>query len=218
MPPTELLYKKALVLAPGLFENASDLHAQLIQTTLAQVPKEEIQQSKGTLGMFCLTVQAPSAAGQGQSTEHVMRHVSDLRKLGFGTMFFRARELYAMSEYVSRYTKSPVYFAVGLSVLVRALQDRYKNLAGALLEGVARLFSQNVRLGVYPMTEAALQAKLAELGATNWKYRVRNGLVYADDLEPAEPVNHLFRYLVSCGFIVSARPAGSGTGELASAG
>jgi hypothetical protein len=217
VPPTELLYKKALVLAPGLFENASDLHAQLIQTTLAQVPKEEIEQSKGTLGMFCLTVQAPSPAAPGQSTEHVMRHVTELRSLGFGTMFFRARELYAMSEYVSRYTKSPVYFAVGLSVLVRALQDRYKNLAGALLEGVARLFSQNVRLGVYPMAEAALQAKLAELGATNWKYRVRDGLVYSDDLEPVEPVNHLFRYLVSCGFIVSAHPAGSESRESASA-
>ncbi len=207
VPPTELLYKKALVLAPGLFENASDLHAQLIQTTLAQVPKAEIEQSKGTLGMFCLTGQALPSEAPPPTPEHVMRHVNDLRKLGFGTMFFRARELYAMSEYVSRYTKSQVYFAVGLSVLVQALQDRYKNLAGALLEGVARLFSQNVRLGVYPMAEAALQIRLAELGATNWKYRVNNGLVYSEDLEPAEPVNHLFRYLVSCGFIVSTRPA-----------
>jgi hypothetical protein len=67
------------------------------------------------------------------------------------------------------------------------------------------------------MAEAALQAKLAELGATNWKYRVRDGLVYSDDLEPVEPVNHLFRYLVSCGFIVSAHPAGSESRESASA-
>ena len=207
VPPTELLYKKALVLAPGLFENASDLHARLIQTTLAQVPKKEIAESKGTLGMFCLSGQPLLSKAPELAPEHVMQHVSELRKLGFGTMFFRARELYAMSEYVSRYTKSQVYFAVGLSVLIYALQDRYKNLAGALLEGVARLFSQNVRLGVYPMAEAALQTRLAELSATAWKYRVTNGLVYAEDLEPAEPVNHLFRYLVGCGFIVSARPA-----------
>jgi hypothetical protein len=28
-----------------------------------------------------------------------------------------------------------------------------------------------------------------------------------DNLHPAEPINHLFRYLVACGFVVSARPA-----------
>jgi len=205
-PPTELLYKKALVLAPGLFERASELHGQLIVTTLAQVPKEELEQSRGSQGMFCLSSQPLVEGGKTPPPEYVVEHVTDLQKLGFGTMFFRAVELFTMSEYVSRYTKSRVYFAVGLSVMIYALQDRYRNLDGALLEGVARLFSQNVRLGVYPMTEAALEARLQELGATSWKYKVTNGLVYAEDLEPPEPVQHMFRYLLACGFIVSARP------------
>jgi len=208
VPPTEILYKKALVLAPGLFERVSDLHGQLIVTTMAQVPREEIEQSKGSLGMFCLSSQPVTAGGKTLTAESVVEHANELQKLGFGTMFFRAIELYTMSEYVSRYTKSRVYFAVGLSVMIYALQDRYSNLEGALLEGVARLFSQNVRLGVYPMTEAALEARLQELRATQWKYKVTNGLVYAEDLEPPEPVQHMFRYLLACGFIVSARPAG----------
>jgi len=208
-PPTEHLYKKALVLAPGMFERVNELHGQLIVTTLAQVPKEEIEQSKGSLGMFCLSSQPIIDGAQTPTPESVVQHVSELQKLGFGTMFFRARELYAMSEYVSRYTKSRVYFAVGLSVMIYALQDRYKNLEGALLEGVARLFSQNVRLGVYPMREEALRERLKALGATGWKYRVTNGMVFAEDLEPEEPVDHLFRYLRGCGFIVSARPKGA---------
>jgi len=207
-PPTELLYKKALVLAPGLFERASELHGQLIVTTLAQVPKEELEQSKGSLGMFCLSNLPITEGGKPPTVDSVVDHVGGLQQLGFGTMFFRAPELYTMSEYVSRYTKCRVYFAVGLSVMIYALQDRYKNLEGALLEGVARLFSQNVRLGVYPMTEAALEARLRELSATQWKYQVTNGLVYAENLEPPDPVHHMFRYLLGCGFIVSARPAG----------
>jgi hypothetical protein len=158
--------------------------------------------------MFCLSNRILPESGRTPTPEYVVEHVNELQKLGFGTMFFRSIELYAMSEYVSRYTKSRVYFAVGLSVMIYALQDRYKNLEGALLEGVARLFSQNVRLGVYPMTEAALQMRIEELQATKWKYKVTNGLVYAEDLEPPEPVDHLFRYLLGCGFIVSARPAG----------
>jgi hypothetical protein len=206
--PTELLYKKALVLAPGIFERANDLHGQLIVTTMAQVPKEEVDQSKGNLGMFCLSNRALPESGKTPTPEYVVEHVNELQKLGFGTMFFRAMELYTMSEYVSRYTKSRVYFAVGLSVMIFALQDRYVNLEGALLEGVARLFSQNVRLGVYPMEEAALQRRMQELGATGWKYKVTNGLVFAEDLVPPEPVDHMFRYLLACRFIVSARPRG----------
>ena len=207
IPPTELLYKKALVLAPGLFEIASDVHGQLIQSTLAQLPKEELEQSKGSLGLFCLPGQSMIPGGHPPTAEHLMQHVNDLQKLGFGALVFRAKELYTMSAYVSRYTKSQVYFAVGLSVMIYAMQDRYKNLDGALLEGTARLFTQNVRLSVYPMPEAALKARLAELGAGEWSYEVTDGMVYVNNLRPAEPINFLFRYLLACGFVVSARAA-----------
>jgi len=207
IPPTELLYKKALVLAPGLFETASDLHAQLIQSTLTQLPKEELEQSKGSLGLFCLPGQSMIPGGHEPTAEHLIRSVNDLQKLGFGTLIFRTKELYTMGAYASRYTKSQIYFAVGLSVMIYAMQDRYKNLDGALLEGTARLFTQNVRLSVYPMTEVALKERLAALGAGEWTYEVTDGLVYAENLHPIEPINFLFRYLLACGFVVSARPA-----------
>jgi len=203
IPPTELLYKKAMVLAPGLFEHVSELHAQLIKTTLAQVPQEEIAESKGSLGMFCLSTQ--SQAGAPPTAEHLEQRVLELQKLGFGTMVVRARELYRMSEYLSRYTKSRVHFAVGLSVMIYTLEDRYRSLAGAVLEATGRLFSHNVRLSAYPMTEEALRARLKEFGA-QWNYKVTDGLVYAEDLQPEEPLHSLFRYLLGSGFIVSARP------------
>jgi len=41
VPPTEMLYKKALVLAPGVFETASDLYGQLIQAKELRFNKKE---------------------------------------------------------------------------------------------------------------------------------------------------------------------------------
>src|SRR5215469_13966462 len=55
VPPNELLYKRSLVLAPGRFSGVGQLHADLVQDTLAQLPEEELKDSKGGLGLFCLS-------------------------------------------------------------------------------------------------------------------------------------------------------------------
>jgi hypothetical protein len=126
IPPTELLYKKAIVLAPGTFEVVEPAHGQMIRTTLASLPARA--------------------------------------------------------------------FRIG-SRVARQLPD----LDGVLLESVARLFRENVRLSVFPVPTQALEDGSALVG---WKWKVTNGLVGARDIEPAEPLNHLYRYLVGSGFIV----------------
>jgi len=94
VPPNELLYKRALVLAPGRFDNVSELHGDLIDDTLAQLPDEELKESKGGLGLFCLSVAGISAPGTQASVKEILEHIEDLQRLGYGVMLFRARELY----------------------------------------------------------------------------------------------------------------------------
>jgi hypothetical protein len=122
-------------------------------------------------------------------------------------MLFRARELYKMSAYVTRYTTSRIHFAIGLTVLLRVLEDRYKDLPGTLLEGIARLFMQNVRINVYPMTAEEVRRRVEAAGLTGWKWTERNGMIVADDLHPPEPLDHLYRYLLGSEFILSEKPA-----------
>jgi hypothetical protein len=208
VPATELLHRKALVLGLGVgsYESLEELHRHLTQVTVEGLPQEEVQKSKGALGLFCLA-SIPMIEQQPPLTaEYVMRHASQFQQLGSGLMVFRARELYEMSAYVSRYTSSPVHFTVSLSTMILALQNRYHHLAGALLEGVARLFTQNVRLSVYPVPVATLKQQLESLGATSWNYKETNGMVYAEDLDPIEPLNHLYRYLLGSNYIVSFHP------------
>ena len=151
IPPSELLYKRALVLAPGRFGNLDHLQADLIRVTLAELPPEELKESKGGLGLFCLSVAPRSDELRTLPIAEIVGLVEALQKMGYGVMLFRLPELYEMSAFLNRYTKLRIHFAVGLSVLVRVMEDRYKNLPGSLLEGIARLFTQNVRLVVYPM-------------------------------------------------------------------
>ncbi|HTP67692.1 MAG TPA: hypothetical protein VMJ35_02210 [Dongiaceae bacterium] len=209
LPANELLYKRALVLAPGRFDNVTQMHSELIRRTLADLPEPEVKESKGGLGLFCLST-APGMNEDGRVTaEEVMRHVMDLQKLGYGVMVFRARELYTMSAFVNRYTKSRIHFAIGLTVLVKVLEDNYNNLAGSLMEAIARLFSENVRLSVYPMKVEDVERRVLSAGLTGWHWQEIDGLVHADKLYPDAPLGHLYQYLLTSGFILVGKPENS---------
>ncbi|HET7207945.1 MAG TPA: hypothetical protein VFI95_15320 [Terriglobales bacterium] len=206
VPPNELLYKQALVLAPGRFDNVDQLHANLVRDTLAQLPKEDVEESKGGLGLFCLSVGGGNGGRVEFSVKEIVEHVAALHELGYGVMLFRARELYAMSAYMNRYTKSRIHFAIGLTVLARVFEDRYKDLAGSLLEGIARLFTQNVRVYVYPMPAEDVQRRVKEARLSGWTWKETDGMVTADNLHPSGPLDSLYQYLLRSEFILPAKP------------
>jgi hypothetical protein len=208
VPPNEMLYKRALVLAPGRFDIVSEMHADLIEDTLAQLPEEELKESKGGLGLFCLSVAGlgPGVPGKPAPIEEILQHIEDLRKLGYGVMLFRARELYKMSAFANRYTKLRIHFAVGLTVQVRVFEDSYNELPGTLLEALARLFMQNVRMCVYPMPVEDLRRRAAAAQLTGWTWKDTDGMVSVDNLHAPEPLNSLYQYLLKSGFILVGQP------------
>ena len=203
-PANEVLYKRALVLAPGRFDNVTSLHANLIEDTLAQLPEEEFRESKGGLGLFCLSVVGLSSPGKEASIKEILEHVATLQQLGYGVMLFRDQELYTMSAFANRYTKLRIHFAIGLSVLVRVFEDSYKGL-GTLLEAFARLFTQNVRVSVYPMTADELQSRVAGDRLAGWSWKETDGIVSADNLHPPEPLNSLYQYLLGSEFVLAGK-------------
>jgi hypothetical protein len=206
VPPNELLYRRAVVLAPGRFDNVGQLRASFIQDTLAQLPEEDLEGSKGATGLFCLSIGGASAEGKGVHTKEIVERVKTLQKLAFGVMIFRAKELYTMSAYANRYTNSRIHFAIGLTVLVRVFGDRYKDLAGTLLEGISRLFTQNVRLSVYPMAAEEVQRIVKTAGLTGWRWKEIDGMVSADNLHPSGPRDSLYQYLLGSELIIPGKP------------
>ena len=206
VPLNELLYKRALVLAPGRFDSVCSLHADLIRSTLAQLPEAELKGSKGGLGLFCLSVVDSSAPDGKVPAQEILQRVVMLQQLGYGVMLFRAQELYKMSAFANRYTKSQVHFAIGLSVLLRILQDSYRELAGQVLEGIALLFKQNVRLIVFPMTVEELRGRVTADQLTGWRWEETGGIVSADRVHPAGPLDSLYQYLLQSKYILAAKP------------
>jgi hypothetical protein len=139
------------------------------------------------------------------SIREIVERVDSLQRSGYGVILFRARELYKMSAYVNRHTKSRIHFAIGLSVLMRVFEDRYNDLPGRLLEGIARLFTQNVRISVYPMTARDAQRRMTPEQSIEWKGDEINGIISAVDIHLSGPLDSLYQYLLRSELLVPAK-------------
>ncbi len=96
-------------------------------------------------------------------------------------------------------------FVAGLSLVIRAFEDVYGSLEGRRLEALARLFAQNVRIYVYPITATDLREWLNGASTTGWEWSETNGWVSASQLRCAPPLGHLFAYLLASNFLVPMR-------------
>jgi hypothetical protein len=206
VPPTEALYKKAVVLAPGYFGHGDLVHTlvhlRLLASALQELQKELGETKATPAGFFCLTAAPLTSDEPVPEIPDLLRRIDTLLAAGGDVLLFRQRELYHMTTLVHRYTQAPVRFVAGLSLIIRAFEDIYGNLEGSLLEALARLFAQNVRIYAYPMTVADLRENLKGISAAGWEWSETNGLVSAAQLRRAPPLGHLFDYLLASNFLV----------------
>jgi hypothetical protein len=206
VPPTEVLHKKAVVLAPGYFGHTDPAHSRVHLRLLAS-GDQELQGDLGETkpppaGFFCLSIAPYTPAEPAPEIPDLLRRIDALLAAGGDVLLFRQPELYNMTALVNRHTQAPVRFVAGLSLMIRTFEDVYGNLEGRLLEALARLFAENVRIYVYPMTVTDLQEWLKSTSASGWEWDETNGLVSANQLRHAPPLGHLLAYLLASNFLV----------------
>lgn len=209
-PPTEVLHKKAVVLAPGTFDTVTPFSGRLLSSTLETLRAEPDAASKAPIGLFALTADAPFDGDSVPDVPTLLRRVDGLQTLGNAVLLFRHRELYWMTAFVNRFTDAAVRFTIGLPTLIRVFEHpHYHNLPGRIMEGLARLFAQNVQLHVYPTTASALEERRQALATDGWELHETDGWVTADRLRPIPPLDHLYAYLLATNFIVATPPPAS---------
>jgi hypothetical protein len=206
IPPTEVIHRNPVVLAPGYFVHMdpshAEIHAQMLASAIRQLQGELGEGKTAPRGFFCLTLTPPNSKDPLPEVPDLLRRIEALRSRGGDVLLFRERELYTMTDFVNRYTEEPVRFVVGLSVVIRAFEDRYNKLAGSFLEALSRLLARNVRIYAYPMTTADLQEAIQNISATDWEWTATDGWVSAGQLRPAPPRRHLYAYVLDSNFLI----------------
>ena len=206
VPPIDILHKKATVLAPGSFQHVdadhAAIHHQLLASGIQQLRGELAEKAPEPIGFFCFSA-TPIREGDPQpEISSLLERIDALHAHGGDVLLFRERELYGMTALVNRYTKEPIRFVVGLSLLVRIWEYRYTHLAGSFLEALSRLLTQNVRIYAYPMTTKDLEEALQSISANDWQSSDTNGWVSAAQLHPPSPFGHLYDYVLASNFLV----------------
>lgn len=219
-PPIEVLHKKAIVLAPGSFEHVDPAHAaihnQLLASGIQQLRGELAEKDPAPIGFFCFSAMPLLEADPPPGISDLLERIDALHAHCGDVLLFRERELYGMTALVDRYTKEPIRFVVGLSLLVRIWEYRYNHLPGSFLEALSRLLAQNVRIYAYPMSSEDLQQAVQSISATRWQWTDANGWVSARELHPPPPLGHLYDYVLASNFLVPMQiPAAPTGGSLA---
>jgi hypothetical protein len=220
-PPSELLHNRPVVLAPGYFGHVdaahAQIHSQMMSAAIKELLKELGEAVAAPVGIFCLTATSIGTGTPNPDIPDLLRRIGALLERGGDVLLFRERELYAMTGLVNRYTKAPLRFVAGLSLLIRAFVDPYGNLEGRRLEALARLFGQDARVYAYPMAARDLQEWIESNSVTGWEWSETNGWVSAEQLRHTPPLGHLYAYLLANNFFVSMKNPVEATAQPASA-
>ncbi len=211
VPPTEVIHRNPVVLAPGYFVHMDPSHAELHTRMLASGVRQlqgELGEAKAApRGFFCLTLAPSDAKEPLPAVTDLLHRIDALRSHGGEVLLFREQELYTIIDFVNRYTEELVRVVVGLSVVIRAFEDRYSKLEGGFLEALSRLLAQNVRIYAYPMTTADLKEAIQRISTTDWEWDDTDGWVSARQLRLALPRGHLYAYVLDSKFLVPVQEA-----------
>src|SRR5215470_14725828 len=111
VPPSEVLYKKPVILAPGYFEHVDATHASIHERLLnaaIQQFREEFAEAKSPSAFFCIPAMPHWLKQTSLELPGLLDRVEALRERGGSVLVFREQELYTMTTFVNRYTKEPV--------------------------------------------------------------------------------------------------------------
>lgn len=176
--PSELLYKKNVLVTRGTFKPVTKVNTDMIECGLKKFHDVEHVEEDETLVLAELTM-ASLASGDKIDDADFLARVDMLNALGYNVMLSDYLRFFRLRAYFRRYTQKQIGIILGIPNIEQIfMEDYYEGLEGGILEAFAKLFPDNTRLYVYPV-----------------RSNDDSGLVTVDNFQAPEKVRHLYKYL-----------------------
>jgi len=164
--PSEILYKKAVLLERGTFRPVTHVNIDMLNCATAQFVQEPEVKGKDVVVLMEISINNLLTEGSIDSRDFLDR-VDLLGELGFTTMISNFSEYYRLTSYFRRSTKEMIGVVLGINNLIEIFNEKYyEHLEGGILESFGRMFKNAVKLYIYPMRQEAFERFQAMGGAT----------------------------------------------------
>ncbi len=183
MQPSEVLYKKHIVVVRGRFRPVINVHMDMLNTGVHQFLQEPDVEKDKVVVVTELTLQALKERDADPTAEidekDFLERVDILCALGQTVLISDFHEYYKLVAYLSKITKLKMGVVLGYPNLEYIFsEEHYQDLPGGILESFATLFSRKVKLFIYPT--------------------LRNNIIYnCLRFNPPQHLVDLYRYLIA---------------------
>lgn len=183
LQPSEVLYKKHIVVIRGRFRPLINVHLDMLNTGVKQFMQESDVDKDNIVVISELTLQALKERNADASADidekDFLDRVDILCSLGQTVLISNFHEYYKLVAYLSKITKLKMGVIVGYPNLEYIFaEEHYQDLQGGILESFATLFSRKVKLFIYPT--------------------FRNGIIWnCLRFSPPSHLVDLYRYLIA---------------------
>ncbi len=191
--PSEVLYKKPILVERGSFRPVTKLTLDLLEGAREQFLEEPAVQGQEPVVLMEMTLRS-LAAGPPSVVDHVdhadfLARADILGALGHGVLISRFEAYYQLADYLAASTDGPIGIAAGLPSIQELADERYyADLGGGMLESTGRLFKRSVKVYAYPALDPA------------------SGRVLTIETLPVQAVwRHLRDFLLESGHLVPIR-------------
>jgi len=182
--PSELLYKKPVLLERGSFRPLTNPMLDMLERAQEMFVREPALQGEEPVVMFEMTLRQLQV---GNAIDHrdFLDRVDTLGALGKPVLISNFLRYHRLVTYLSRHTQKAIGLPIGLVRLRDVFDEKfYTDLPGGLMESLGQLFKNSAKLYVYP----SLDKKTGKLTTV-------------ENLEVATHLRHLYAHLVENKFI-----------------
>jgi hypothetical protein len=153
--PSEVLYKKHIVVIRGRFRPVINVHMDMLHTGVKQFLQEPDVDNSNVVVINELTLQALKERNADDNSDidekDFLDRVDILCSLGQTVLISNFHEYYKLVSYLSKITKLKMGVVLGYPNLEYIFsEEHYQDLPGGILESFATLFSRKVKLFIYP--------------------------------------------------------------------
>ncbi|NER13820.1 TonB-dependent receptor [Leptobacterium flavescens] len=151
--PAQVLYKKNLLALRGSFRPVTKVNMDMLEKSYEMFVNENRVEKDNTQVVFEITLSNLRAEGKIDERDFLDR-AELLCSLGQIVMISNFQEYYKVVDYFSRFTKSRMAIAMGVTNLIDIFDEKYyRNLSGGILEAFGKLFFRDLKIYLYPFVD-----------------------------------------------------------------